>query len=84
MQMVYQLRRGTSGWEVEPQQGGEAHAGSPADAPARGSSGLPGDHPTVGQDPGSQEPDLPPGHPPVGGQTRGSGQDLPAGHPPVP
>ncbi len=86
MQMVYELRKTGSGWEVTPPSGGSgaAHGGLPPGA-AESGSGLPPGHPPAGGTPGgaAEQPQLPQGHPPVGNAPAPKSPELPPGHPPV-
>ena len=86
MQMVYELRRTGTGWEVTPPSGGSgaAHGGMPPGATEPG-AGLPPGHSSPGGAPGgtAEQPQLPQGHPPVGNPPVQKSPELPAGHPPV-
>jgi hypothetical protein len=87
MQMVYELRKTGSGWEVTPPSSGTgaAHSGMPSPGSAGPGGELPPGHPPAGGAPGgtAEQPQLPQGHPPVGDPPVEKSPELPPGHPPV-
>jgi hypothetical protein len=87
MQMVYELRKSGSAWEVVPPSGGTgaAHGGVPSAGAAEPGGELPPGHPPTGgaQEGTAEQPQLPQGHPPVGGPPVEKSPALPPGHPPI-
>jgi hypothetical protein len=87
MQMVYELRKTGTGWEVTPPSGGSgaAHGGMPSPGGGEAGGELPPGHPSAGGAPGgtAEQPQLPQGHPSIGNPPVPKSPELPAGHPPV-